>query len=365
MFFLNLCQLATNEVTNVTIQSAQLNGSVTSMGTAPSVTTRFVWGTGQNTLTNTIDCQTLTSNGSFSGNITGLSPATTYYYQAQAVGQGTGQGTTKSFVTLSTPPSTTTDNASNVGHFGAQLNGNLSALGSATSVNVSYQWGTKPGNYSGETAVQSMGAAGSFYANLSGLSQNTTYYYRAKAAGHGTVYGSEKSFKTLAGGQMPTAATDNATNVGYNAARLNCTVTSMGTVQSAAVYFVWGTAPGVYFGTSQTVPVNGTSPVSLDAGGFSASTVYYYRAYVSFLFAPGDGGGFPANGEKTFTTSEAPPPPPPAMAGVGLAAVAAAGCRRGRGLLTSVSIRTAKDYSTSPVKPSPKMVKYISQLPKE
>jgi hypothetical protein len=331
--------VGTAEVTSVTIHSAQLNGSVTSMGTATSVTTHFVWGTAQNNLINTLDCQTLTANGSFSGNITGLSPATTYYYQAQAVGQGTGQGTIKTFTTLSTPPSVTTANVTNVGHFGARLNGNVSALGSAPSVNVSFQWGTKAGNYSGETAVQAIGAAGSFYADLSGLSANTNYYYRAKAVGHGTVYGSEKSLKTLTGGQIPAAVTDNATNVGYNSARINCTVTSIGTVQSAAVYFAWGTAPGVYTGTSQTVTVNGVGPVSLDVAGFSASTVYYYRAYVSFLFGPGDGGGFLADNERTFTTSEAPPPPPPSYGGGGFGGGGGGGVPPGAGV-TNLGIYT-------------------------
>ena len=248
----------------------------------------------------------MTSNGSFSGSITGLSPAVTYYYRSEAVGHGTGKGQVKSFTTLSTPPSVTTDNASNIGHYNARLNGNLDSLGTAPSVNVSFQWGTGPGNYSAETTTQALGSAGSFYSDLSGLTDNTTYYYRTKAIGHGTVYGSEKIFTTLAGGQIPTAITDNATNVTYNSARLNCSVTSLGTAQSAQVHFVWGTAPGVYTGTSQSVPVIGIGSVSIDVGSLSASTTYYYRAYVSFLFTPGDGGGFLADYERTFTTSAAP-----------------------------------------------------------
>lgn len=42
-----------------------------------------------------------------------------------------------------------------------------------------------------------MNATGAFSANLTGLSANTTYHFRAKAVGDGTSYGAEKSFITL------------------------------------------------------------------------------------------------------------------------------------------------------------------------
>jgi len=43
-----------------------------------------------------------------------------------------------------------------------------------------------------------MYATGSFYCDLSGLSANTTYYFRARAIGDISSYGDEKSFNTLA-----------------------------------------------------------------------------------------------------------------------------------------------------------------------
>ncbi len=290
--------------------SAQLQGNVTNLGTATSVTTKIAWGTSESSLPNVIDCQTRTSTGSFTGNITGLSPAVTYYYRAEATGHGTGQGTMKSFTTPSTPPTVGTDNASNVGHLSARLNGNLEVMGTAPTVNVSFQWGTTHGSYNPETAIKPLSSAGTFFFDLIGLSANTTYYYRAKAVGHGTVYGEEKTFTTLAGGEIPAGVTDNATNITYNAARLNGTITAMGTVPTVQAYFAWGTAPGTYTRTSQPTNISAAGPVFFDASGLSASTTYYYRAYIAYSFNPGDDGEIAAEPECSFTTSAAPPPPP-------------------------------------------------------
>jgi hypothetical protein len=100
--------------------------------------------------------------------------------------------------TPATPPAVTTDNASNVTFSSARLNGTLTSLGTATSVNVSFQWGTSPSNLTSETTAQTVSANVTFYSNLGSLSANTTYYFQAKAVGRGTSYGINlKSFTTL------------------------------------------------------------------------------------------------------------------------------------------------------------------------
>ena len=97
-----------------------------------------------------------------------------------------------------TPPMVTTNDASNIGVNSARLNGNLDDLGTATSVNVSFEWGqTSGGPYLNETTPQTANTTGAFSFDLSSLSANTTYYFVAKAVGDGTSYGIEKSFTTL------------------------------------------------------------------------------------------------------------------------------------------------------------------------
>ncbi|MFC2004944.1 Ig-like domain-containing protein [Chloroflexota bacterium] len=52
--------------------------------------------------------------------------------------------------------------------------------------------------YGNTTTSEIMTSEGACCFTLSGLSQGTTYHFRAKAVGHGTCYGADKSFTTLA-----------------------------------------------------------------------------------------------------------------------------------------------------------------------
>ena len=82
-----------------------------------------------------------------------LTPGTTYYYRAKATGvHGTSYGAEKSFITTTTPPAVTTDAAGSITINSARLNGNLTSLGTAGSVTVSFVWGTSVGGpYPNET----------------------------------------------------------------------------------------------------------------------------------------------------------------------------------------------------------------------
>jgi hypothetical protein len=95
-----------------------------------------------------------------------------------------------------TPPSVVTSDATGATDNGATLNGNLADLGTAATVTFSFQWGTSSGSYPNETTAQVRTATGAFSFDLTGLNADTTYYFRVKAVGDGTTYGSEESLKT-------------------------------------------------------------------------------------------------------------------------------------------------------------------------
>ncbi len=77
----------------------------------------------------------------------------------------------------------------------ARLRGYVSDLGSASSVDVSFEWGetTSYGNTTTPSAVTDIGV---FKFSVSSLSPGTTYHYRSKGVGDGTSYGPDKSFNT-------------------------------------------------------------------------------------------------------------------------------------------------------------------------
>jgi len=93
--------------------------------------------------------------------------------------------------------SVTTNNARWITVKGATLNGWLDDLGNFSSVSVSFEWGTTSGSLDKETRPRPKRRTGAFNARLQRLSPNTTYYFKAKVEGGGTiVYGDELNFTT-------------------------------------------------------------------------------------------------------------------------------------------------------------------------
>jgi phosphodiesterase/alkaline phosphatase D-like protein len=290
--------VTTNDASSPTKTSARLNGELTWLGTASSVTVSFVRGT---TLggpyTNETASENMTTTGPFYFDLPGLNPGTTYYYQAKAVGDGDDYGNERSFTTSSlSAPSVTTSDATNVARTSATLNGDLTLLGTATSVDVSFEWGTATGSYSETTANQTLTASGAFSANLSALTPGTLYYYRAKAVGDVISYGDERSL-TTSSLSAPLATTNDATSVGSTSATLNGNLTSLGTASSVIVSFEWGTADGgPYTSLTDNQTMTGTETFATNLTGLTPGTAYYYRAK-----AVGDGTVW--GNQLTFTTS--------------------------------------------------------------
>ena len=109
--------VTTNDASNVTANSATLNGNLTSLGSASSVTVSFVWGTTSGgPYPNETTGQVTTNSGTFSFDLSGLTLGTTYYFEAKAVGTGTGFGAEKSFATTGSTGDITVTSSVTLGH---------------------------------------------------------------------------------------------------------------------------------------------------------------------------------------------------------------------------------------------------------
>lgn len=190
--------VTTDAESDVATTSATLNGSLTDLGTGDNVTVSFQYGATASFGSFTPG-QLKTATGAFSAPLADLSPDTSYYFRAVAVGDGgTVYGADRSFTTLGEAPAVTTDNATAVGTASATLKGTLDSLGTEASINVSFEWRIADGIWA-ETTAQTLTAAEAFAADLTGLTQGTTYQFRAKADGYGPpVFGQENSFTTTA-----------------------------------------------------------------------------------------------------------------------------------------------------------------------
>ncbi len=195
--------VVTGAAEGITSGSAILRGSLTSPGSAGSVTVSFEYGTGAAPYSLRTAPQTLGAPGPFSVELTGLASGTTCYYRARADGDGTSRGSGLTFATrhlTGISPVVETLDASHITAGSARLNGDLVSLGEAAGVELYFHWGTIPGSYPSDSTAVHRSAAGTFYFDVTGLAPGTTYYFRTRAVGEGASFGQERSFTTPAAG---------------------------------------------------------------------------------------------------------------------------------------------------------------------
>ena len=90
----------TNDATDITANSATLNGRLDSLGDYGSVDVSFEWGTSPVVYSDETTHQEMTSTGPIGAEIDGLSSNTTYYFRIKATGSTTVYGDELTFATL-------------------------------------------------------------------------------------------------------------------------------------------------------------------------------------------------------------------------------------------------------------------------
>jgi len=190
--------VVTGDVTNRTATTADCSGNVTADGGA-AVTARGVcWSTSENPSTSDSMTTDGTGVGTYTSNITGLSPKTTYYVRAYATNsEGTAYGKQKTFTTKAQMPSVTTGDVSNISTTTADCSGNVTADGGAAVTARGVCWSTSQNPTTSDSKTTDGTGVGTYTSNITGLSLNTTYYVRAYATNSvGTAYGEQRTFKT-------------------------------------------------------------------------------------------------------------------------------------------------------------------------
>ncbi len=192
--------VVTNAATGVTGTTATLNGTVNANGLVSTVTFEYgltaAYGTTVPGVPATVSGSTATP---VTAAITGLLPGNTYHFRVDGVNaNGTSYGNDMTFITPSLAPNITTYAATAINTTIATLNGLGNANGASTT--VWFDWGltaaygtTVPGTpatVNGNTDTQ-------FSTNLTGLTNGTTYHYRARGVNsNGTTNGNDMTFVT-------------------------------------------------------------------------------------------------------------------------------------------------------------------------
>jgi hypothetical protein len=202
--------VSTKDAINITTNSATLRGSINN---SVSYSEKgFYYGTDSN-VSNKKEVSG-TNIGEFSYNLTGLQEGKTYYFKAYMVLDGeTVLGELRSFKATTTGddngnddndddtqteiPTVTTKSVSDITETSAYCGGDVISDGGSpvTARGVCWSTAQNPSINSKKTVDGS--GTGSYSSQITGLSSNTTYYYRAYATNiNGTAYGEVGSFTT-------------------------------------------------------------------------------------------------------------------------------------------------------------------------
>ena len=188
--------VTTAEITNIDWRSATGGGEVTDDGDATVTERGICWSTSHNPEVTGSHANSGTGTGTFTINMTGLTAGTTYYVRAYAKNiAGVSYGEELSFATFDPfVPEVVTSAAIDVGYDRAIIGGEVTSDGESDVTERGVYWGTT----SNPTTKLVIGSGtGVFSRQLTGLTDNTTYYYKAYAVNSvGESCGSVMSFTT-------------------------------------------------------------------------------------------------------------------------------------------------------------------------
>ena len=291
----NIPAVTTEPIVNIERTSAKSGGTVTDDGNAEVSERGVCWSI--NHSPTIADSKTVDGSGigSFTSNITQLTPGVAYYVKAYATNsEGTGYGIELNFTTSIKPPSAAALAATLVTNTTATLNGAVNANGNSTTVTFEYgisnlYGSTAPGKPSPVTGLSPTSVS----AVIVGLTPNTAYHFRIKSVNtDGTAYSDDLTFTTR---QAKTEAATNITNIG---ATLNGTVNANNL--STFVTFEYGINSS-YGSTKESIPntITGGNSISVSAiiTGLISGQIYHFRVVTK------NSDGTAYGDDVTFTTS--------------------------------------------------------------
>lgn len=296
-----MATVTTRAITDVTYSTANSGGDISDDGGAAVTTKGICWDTSENPTIQNSHSSDGSGKEGYTSSMTGLTQGTTYYVRAYATnGKGTAYGNQVSFTTSSVSlPSVSTKEITDITMTAAKSGGDISSDGGASVTAKGICWGTSE-NPTTEGSHSTAGTGTeSFISDMTGLSENTTYYVRAYAVNSkGTAYGNQISFTTVASGAA-ILTTKAVTDISLSSARSGGEIDNDGGSPVTAKGICWGTTENPTIDNSHTTDGTGTGGFISSMSGLSGGTTYYVRAYAI------NGNGTAYGNQVTFTTPEA------------------------------------------------------------
>jgi hypothetical protein len=292
----------TGAASGVTDTAATVAGTVNPGGAATNFTFEFGTTLSFGSITTIPSVGSGTADVPVTASLSGLSGNTTYYYRLVATNSvGTSFGAAGSFTTTgpTQAPVAQTGAASAITSSGATLAGQVNPNRQQTAYAIEYGTSTSFGTLSPVVALDAANSPEPVSTTVSGLTADTTYYYRVVATNAtGTTAGTVMTFSTGPGG-TPIVTTGAASPVAATTATLGGSVDPHGSPTTFAFEYGTTNAFGSLSAVDNAGATDGEQAVSLPVMGLAPSTTYLYRlvatnangtvagAVLSFTTGPG------------------------------------------------------------------------------
>ena len=285
-------RLTVGPLVELKAKSACIYGEILSLGTRGEITAHgHVWGTHNNpivSVSNPVDKYTskgkATSVRKFESELTGLSPATTYYVRTYATnGDGTVYSDNFEFTTPPDAMMLTTIEAADCSHDRATLGGMITYDGGNVVTERGVCIGTSSNPTVDGTHYVSSDHASLFHVDATNLQPSTTYHVRAYAkAETGMVYyGNDITFTTTVEIFIPSLSLPTVDGITFRSATFHSVVGAQhnGNIRDAG--FVVATHSEPTLSDMKVVAGANSGNISAKTSSLQPSTTYYVRAYAT------------------------------------------------------------------------------------
>ena len=281
-----LATVTTTPITSITSSSAISGGNVTASGGGIISARGVVWNTSPTPTLSHFKTTDGSGTGTFTSNLTSLTPpGTTYYVRAYVTNNiGTAYGNEVTFTSLVVPPTVVTKPVTTITTTSAISGGTISLTGGTPHSEKGLVYSTTRNPTILNSKISDNIAGLDWTTNITGLTGNTKYYVRAYAINSaGTAYGGLDSFNTSP--LVPIIATDPVASITKTTAVSGGNISSDGGSAITARGIVWNK-------TGSPSPLVGTDSIRTDAsmsiglytlnlGNLNSGITYYVRAYAT------------------------------------------------------------------------------------
>jgi len=271
--------LTTASATNVTSNSFISGGEIKYNGGATISAVGVCWSINQNPILSDNKTVDLIPSGVFVNLISGLSPATTYFFRAYAVNSaGASYGNQLTATTLALLPAIATASFSEITSTTATGGGAISSDGGSSVTGRGICWSKNQNPTTSDTKTTDGTGTGTFSSSITGLAPGTLYYFRAYATnGIGTAYGNQVTVSSSTG--LPTLTTTALSSIAPTTASCGGTISSDGGAAITARGVCWSRNQNPTTVDSKTSEGPGNDNFTSVLKGLDANATYFVRAF--------------------------------------------------------------------------------------